>query len=97
MGVPAAEVERDEPDASFDQPPGQEASYGSLAYLPFLVGKLLIGFGGWMLAAFVPATGPQRPAMMWLIFAASAAVAPIGLLIFRNYIQVREVGRETND
>lgn len=77
-------------------PPGQEASYGSLAYLPFLVGKLLIGFGGWMLAAFCPATGPQRPAIMWLIFGASAAVAPIGLLIFRNYIQVREVGRESS-
>ncbi|MEP6821514.1 MAG: MFS transporter, partial [Chthoniobacterales bacterium] len=75
-------------------PPGQEASYGSLAYLPFLVGKLLIGFGGWMLAAFCPATGPQRPARMWLIFAASAAVAPIGLLIFRSYIQVREEGRD---
>jgi Dipeptide/tripeptide permease len=27
-------------------PPGQEASYGSLAYLPFLVGKLLVGTGG---------------------------------------------------
>src|SRR5262249_22756973 len=27
-------------------PPGQEASYGSLAYLPFLFGKLLVGTGG---------------------------------------------------
>lgn len=75
-------------------PPGQEASYGSLAYLPFLVGKLLIGFGGWMLAAFCPASGPQRPAAMWLIFGASAAVAPIGLLLFRSYIRVPEAGRE---
>src|SRR4029077_7710673 len=31
-------------------PPGQEASYGALAYLPFLVGKLLIGQSGWLLA-----------------------------------------------
>ena len=38
-------------------PPGQEASYGSLAYLPFLVGKLLVGTGGWLLAAFVPEQG----------------------------------------
>ena len=37
-------------------PPGQEASYGSLAYLPFLVGKLLVGTGGWLLAAFCPGT-----------------------------------------
>src|SRR6201999_3299679 len=35
-------------------PPGQEASYGSLEYLPFLVGKLLVGTGGWLLAAFCP-------------------------------------------
>ena len=45
-------------------PAGQEASYGALAYLPFLVGKLLVGTSGWILAAFCPAEGPRRPAMM---------------------------------
>ena len=74
-------------------PPGQEASYGALAYLPFLVGKLLIGTAGWILAAFCPAEGPRRPAMMWLIFALAASVAPIGLLVFRRYIRVPEAGR----
>ena len=38
-------------------PKGQEASYGSLAYLPFLVGKILVGAGGWLLAAFCPEHG----------------------------------------
>ena len=75
-------------------PAGQEASYGALAYLPFLVGKLLVGTSGWILAAFCPAEGPRRPAMMWLIFALAASVAPIGLLVFRNYIRVPEAGRE---
>ncbi len=37
-------------------PKGQEASYGSLAYLPFLVGKILVGTGGWLLAAFCSRT-----------------------------------------
>ena len=74
-------------------PPGQEASYGSLAYIPFLVGKLLIGTSGWLLAAFCPEHGECRPAMLWLIFAFAASVAPIGLLIFRRYIQVPEAGR----
>jgi MFS family permease len=74
-------------------PPGQEASYGALAYIPFLVGKLLIGTSGWVLAAFCPEQGECRPAMMWLIFAAAASVAPIGLLLFRRYIQVPEAGR----
>jgi MFS family permease len=74
-------------------PPGQEASYGSLAYLPFLVGKLLVGTGGWMLATFCPEVGPKRPETMWLIFALAATVAPIGLLLFRSYIRVPEQGR----
>jgi len=75
-------------------PPGQEASYGSLAYLPFLVGKLLVGTSGWLLAMFCPATGPRRSDLMWLIFACAASVAPIGLLLFRSYIRVPEAGRE---
>ena len=75
-------------------PPGQEASYGSLAYLPFLVGKLLVGTGGWLLAAFVPEHGPRHPGTMWLIFALAASVAPIGLILFRRYIRVPEAGRQ---
>ncbi len=75
-------------------PRGQEASYGALAYLPFLVGKLLVGTAGWILAAFCPAEGPRRPAMMWLIFALAATVAPVGLLVFRRYIRVPEAGRD---
>ncbi len=75
-------------------PPGQEASYGALAYIPFLIGKLLVGTSGWILAAFCPAEGPRRSYMMWLIFALAASVAPIGLLLFSRYIRVPEAGRE---
>jgi len=75
-------------------PPGQEASYGALAYLPFLVGKLLVGSAGWLLAAFCPEHGPRHSGIMWLIFALSASVAPIGLLVFRRYIRVPEAGRQ---
>jgi hypothetical protein len=74
-------------------PRGQEASYGSLAYLPFLVGKILVGAGGFLLAAFVPEHGPRHPATMWLIFALAASVAPIGLIALRRYIRVPEAGR----
>jgi MFS family permease len=74
-------------------PRGQEASYGSLAYLPFLVGKILVGAGGFLLAAFVPEHGPRRPEVMWLIFALAASVAPIGLVALRRYIRVPEAGR----
>ena len=75
-------------------PAGQEASYGALAYLPFLIGKLLIGTAGWILAAFVPEQGPRRPGMMWLIFALAASIAPVGLLVFHRYIRVPEAGRD---
>lgn len=74
-------------------PPGQEASYGSLAYLPFLVGKLLVGTGGWLLAAFCPENGPRHSGTMWLIFALAASVAPVGLIALRRYIRVPEAGR----
>ncbi len=74
-------------------PKGQEASYGSLAYLPFLVGKILVGAGGWLLAAFCPEHGPRRSGTMWLIFALAASVAPIGLVSLRRYIRVPEAGR----
>jgi MFS family permease len=75
-------------------PTGQEASYGALAYLPFLIGKLLVGTAGWILAAFCPEQGPRRSNLMWLIFALAASVAPLGLLIFRRYIRVPEAGRD---
>lgn len=74
-------------------PRGQEASYSALAYIPFLVGKLLVGTSGWLLAAFCPEHGPRNSAMMWLIFALAASVAPIGLLALRKYIRVPEAGR----
>ena len=78
-------------------PRGQEASYGSLAYLPFLIGKLLVGTSGWILAAFCPEQGPRNSGMMWLIFALAASVAPIGLIALRRYIRVPEAGREAPD
>ena len=74
-------------------PPGQEASYGSLAYIPFLVGKLLIGTSGWVLATFCPEHGECHAASLWLIFALAASVAPFGLIVFRRYIRVPEAGR----
>ncbi|HET9418684.1 MAG TPA: MFS transporter [Chthoniobacterales bacterium] len=75
-------------------PHGQEASYGALAYIPFLIGKLLVGTAGWILAAFCPERGPRHSGIMWLIFALAASVAPFGLIVFRRYIRVPEAGRQ---
>ena len=78
-------------------PRGQEASYGALSYIPFLIGKLLVGTGGWLLAAFCPEHGPRHSGAMWLIFALAASVAPIGLFGLRRYIRVPEARRQDVD
>ena len=75
-------------------PKGQDASYGALAYIPFLIGKLLVGTSGWILAAFCPAEGPRRSNLMWLIFALAASIAPLGLILFQRFIRVPEEGRQ---
>ncbi len=76
-------------------PKGQEASYGALSYIPFLLAKLLIGtFSGTLLAKYCPAEGPRHSATLWLFVALTALIAPVGLMALRRFIKVPEVGRE---
>jgi MFS family permease len=76
-------------------PKGQEASYSALAYVPFLLAKLLVGtWVAALLAQYCPESGVRHSNMMWLFVALTACVAPVGLLVLRKYIRVREVGRE---
>lgn len=76
-------------------PKGQEASYGALSYVPFLLSKLLIGtFSGTLLAKYCPAEGPRDSGTMWLFVAITASVAPVGLIALRRLIRVREAGRD---
>ena len=80
--------------ASAIAPNGQEASYGALSYVPFLLAKLLIGtFSGMLLATYCPAVGPRHSQTMWLFVALIATVAPVGLIVLRKVIRVREAGR----
>jgi MFS family permease len=77
-------------------PKGQEASYGALSYVPFLLAKLLIGlFSGKWLMRYCPETGPRHSETLWLIVALFSLVAPAGLIGLRRFIQVREAGRDT--
>ncbi len=76
-------------------PKGQEASYGALSYIPFLLAKLLIGtFSGTLLATYCPAVGERHSETMWLFVALFATVAPVGLIVLRKFIRVPEAGRE---
>jgi MFS family permease len=81
--------------ASAIAPKGQEASYGALSYVPFLLAKLLIGtFSGTLLATYCPAVGERHSETMWLFVALTATIAPVGLIALRSLIRVREAGRE---
>ena len=81
--------------ASAIAPPGQEASYGALSYIPFLLAKLLIGtFSGVLLARYCPAVGERHSETLWLFVALTASIAPVGLISLRKYIRVQEAGRE---
>ena len=76
-------------------PKGQEASYGALSYIPFLLAKLLIGtFSGTLLATYCPAVGERHSETLWLFVALFATVAPVGLIALRKFIRVPEAGRE---
>lgn len=76
-------------------PPGQEASYSSLSYVPLLVGKLAVGgmFAG-LLTKYCPETGPRDSATMWLIVGAMVLVSPVALFAMQRFIRVKEEGRE---
>ncbi len=76
-------------------PAGQEASYMALSMLPYFVAKFFAGgLSGWLLQVFCPAQGPRTPGEMWLIVGVIAMGTPIGLIVLRPWIRVREAGRE---
>lgn len=76
-------------------PPGQEASYSALSYIPFLLAKLLVGtVSGTLLAKYCPEEGVRHSGMMWLIVGLIAAIAPVGLIALRRFIRVPEAGRD---
>ena len=79
-------------------PKGQEASYGSLSYIPLLFGKIITGTaGGMLLATYCPEQGERRSNIMWLYVALAATVAPVGLALLQRLIRVQEVGRSDED
>lgn len=76
-------------------PKGQEGSYLALSMLPYFVAKFFAGpLSGFLLEAYCPASGPRNSQTIWLIVGGMALLAPLGLLLSRRYIQVREAGRE---
>lgn len=68
-------------------PPGREATYVSLAALPYFFAKLIVGpTAGYLLSAYCPEHGARQPALLWGIIAAVTMVGPVGILLTRNWI-----------
>ncbi len=68
-------------------PAGKVGAYMGIAGLPWFLAKFTTGFySGAMLAHFVPETGPQDPATMWLLYGIFACLSPIGLVLGRRWI-----------
>lgn len=77
-------------------PKGQEATYSSLSYIPMLIGKLVTSL--WGMLGFDAAErifGVGSTQTMWTLIGLLVLIAPVGLLIFKRWIRVEEVGRGT--
>lgn len=78
-------------------PKGQEASYSALSYIPLLLGKVMAtSVSGVLLTKYCPEVGERNSGTMWLVIGLLAAICPIGLVVLRPYIRVKEVGRENS-
>ncbi|HOI42055.1 MAG TPA: MFS transporter [Elusimicrobiales bacterium] len=64
-------------------PKGQVGAYMGLAGVPWFMAKFTTGlYSGAMLNKYIPVSGAQDPASLWLIYALIACVTPAGLLLF---------------
>lgn len=76
-------------------PRGREATYVSLAALPYFLAKFLVGpTSGYLLAAYVPAGGPYNPAMLWALIGLSTMLGPVGIFLARGWISRKEEPKE---
>lgn len=68
-------------------PRGREATYVSLAMLPYFLAKFLVGpTSGYLLEAFAPATGPRHAALLWLVIGLTTMIGPVGILLGRRWM-----------
>ena len=72
-------------------PRGREATYVSLAALPYFLAKFLVGpTSGYLLDTFVPTEGARTPWAMWAIIGVTTMLGPIGIWIGRSWIAKRD-------
>lgn len=68
-------------------PRGREATYVSLAMLPYFLAKFLVGpTSGYLLEAFCPPSGPRHAALLWAVIGVTTMVGPVGILLGRRWM-----------
>lgn len=79
-------------------PRGREATYVSLAALPYFLAKFLVGpTSGYLLSTYVPADGPHNAAALWAIIGVSTILGPIGIWLGRGWLTKSDPRAETGD
>lgn len=78
-------------------PPGREATYVSLAVLPYFAAKFFVAMtAGKLLTAYCPPTGERHSAMMWIVIGFMTILGPVGILAFRNVINPKRRSEVAN-
>lgn len=68
-------------------PRGREATYVSLAALPYFLAKFLVGpTSGYLLETYCPKDGVRHSAILWAIIGFSTMMGPIGIFLLRGWI-----------
>lgn len=76
-------------------PRGREATYVSLASLPYFLAKFLVGpTSGYLLATYCPPEGPRQAWIMWAVIGASTMLGPVGIFLGRGWIAKNDPPKE---
>ncbi len=71
-------------------PANKVGVYMGIAGIPWFLAKSVSGlYSGWMLDRFVPASGPQRPGTLWLVYGLTGLATPLGLVLARRWLLAR--------
>ncbi len=72
-------------------PPGREATYVSLAVLPYFLAKFFVAMtSGRLLTAYCPPHGERHSGVMWCVIGLITLVGPVAILALRNVINPRD-------
>jgi proton-dependent oligopeptide transporter, POT family len=68
-------------------PAGKVGAYMGLAGIPWFLAKFTTGlYSGTMIHHFIPKEGPQNSSTLWLIYAITACLTPILLILCRRWL-----------